>query len=71
MKPIEKIMTLKATVDVEFKMTLTGNTQTDFYDLAESKADEVTEIFNEHPHKLAFEDIDFKDISNVEVRYYE
>lgn len=71
MKPIEKIMTLKAIVEVEFKETLVGNKQTDFCNLAESKADKSADKFSEQPHKLAFEELEFKDISNVEVKHYE
>ncbi|MGW7932888.1 hypothetical protein ACWEWU_14820 [Staphylococcus xylosus] len=70
-KPIEKIMTLTVTAKIEIKETIQAKNEDAIYDAAEAKRSDVEAIFSNKPHKLAFEDIDFKSISNVEVKHYE
>lgn len=67
-KPIERIFTLRATVEVEMQKVVRGKNEDDLYDLAEEKASDVEAEFSKQPHKLAYEDLKFKNISKVEVK---
>lgn len=70
-KPIEKIIRLRATVEVEMKETIQYKHEDDVYDLEEDKASVVEAKLTTAPHKLASEDLEFKKVSNVEVKRYE
>ncbi|MGW7932301.1 hypothetical protein ACWEWU_11640 [Staphylococcus xylosus] len=70
-KPIEKIMTLTVTAKIEIKEPIQAKNEDGIYDAAEAERSKIESEFSAQPHKLAFEDLDFKSISNVEVKHYE
>ncbi|PTI80947.1 hypothetical protein BU098_12440 [Staphylococcus xylosus] len=66
----EQTITLKIKVEVEQEVTVPVGDNYDLEAIKEDEADKVAERYKCNPELLGFEDIKFKEVSDVQVKDY-
>ncbi|WP_436860433.1 hypothetical protein [Staphylococcus caeli] len=67
---MDATITLKIKVEVEQEVTVPVADNYDLEAIKEQEADKVAERYKSNPELLGFEDIKFKDVSDVQVKDY-
>ena len=67
---MEETITLKIKVEVEQEVTVPVSHNCDVDELKEREADKAAEKYKSNPELLGFEDIKFRDVTDVQVRDY-
>ncbi|MFQ3853691.1 hypothetical protein [Staphylococcus parequorum] len=67
---MEETITLKIKVEVEQEVTVSVADNYDLEGIKEREADKLAEKYKCNPELLGFEDIKFKDVSDVQVKDY-
>lgn len=70
MIPMEQTITLKIKVEVEQEVTVPVADNYDLEEIKENKADEYAEKYKNNPELLGFEDIKFRQVSDIQVKDY-
>ena len=66
----EATITLKIKVEVEQEVTVPVTANYDLKSIKEREADKAYDKYVNNPERLGFEDIKFKDVSDVQVKDY-
>ncbi|CEF19154.1 MULTISPECIES: hypothetical protein [Staphylococcus] len=66
----ETTITLKIKVEVEQEVTVPVKANYDLESIKEREADKAYDKYVNNPERLGFEDIKFKDVSDVQVKDY-
>lgn len=67
---MEQTITLQIKVEVEQEVTVPVADNYDLEEIKENKADEYAEKYKYNPESLGFEDIKFRQVSDVQVKDY-
>ncbi|MDW4380478.1 hypothetical protein QI041_02950 [Staphylococcus saprophyticus] len=67
---MEQTITLQIKVEVEQEVTVPVADNYDLEEIKENKADEYAEKYKRNPESLGFEDIKFRQVSDVQVKDY-
>ena len=70
MIPMEQTITLQIKVEVEQEVTVPVADNYDLEAISNSEADKVAEKYKNNPELLGFEDIKFRDVTDVQVKDY-
>ncbi|RXS23208.1 hypothetical protein EUA47_02970 [Staphylococcus saprophyticus] len=67
---MEQTITLQIKVEVEQEVTVPVANNYNLEEIKENKADEYAEKYKHNPESLGFEDIKFRQVSDVQVKEY-
>lgn len=67
---MEETITLKLKVEIEQEVTVPVPPNYDLDDIKEREAGKAAEKYKSNPELLGFEDIKFRDVTDVQVRDY-
>lgn len=70
MIPVEETITLKIKVEVEQEVTVPVAPNSDLDELKEHEADKAAEKYKSNPELLGFEEIKFRDVTDVQIKDY-
>lgn len=70
MIPMEQTITLQIKVEVEQEVTVPVADNYDLEEISNIEADKVAEKYKNNPELLGFEDIKFRQVSDVQVKDY-
>lgn len=70
MIPMEQTITLQIKVEVEQEVTVPVTDNYDLEEISNSEADKLYKKYVNNPEQLGFEDIKFRQVSDVQVKDY-
>jgi len=68
--PMEQTITLQIKVEVEQEVTVPVTDNYDLEEISNSEADKLYKKYVNNPEQLGFEDIKFRQVSDVQVKDY-